>query len=359
MSEVVTIRAVAERAGCSIATVSRVINGSANTSSDVRERVEEAISVLRYRPSDLGRSLKTRRTRTIGIVVPSFTNPVFASSVAGVEETARAHGRSVLLSATEYRGEREEDVIETLLAKKVEGLVLTVAGADGSPVLDRLDQAKLPYVLLYNQPADERRIAFSVDNVAAARELTARLIGLGHRSIAFVAGRFRTSDRSLLRYQGCVQAMKHAGLAAPEVVEVDYAGDRPGELPAVLRDLQSSTAFFCSNDLLAISVISALRDLGRRVPDDVSVAGFDGIAIGAMIDPKLATIEQPTRLMGEKAMETLLALSEGAPVTPGTRLLEHRFRPGASIAAAPAGRGGGSDTAVTAIDPSNKGRTTR
>lgn len=359
MSDVVTIRAVAKRAGCSIATVSRVINGSARTSPQLRERVEEAISHLRYRPSDIGRSLKTRRTRVIGIVVPSLTNPVFASSVAGVEETARAHGRSVLLAATEYHAEREEDVIETLLAKKVEGLVLTVAAADGNPLLDRLDEAALPYVLLYNEPKHPRRIAFSVDNVAAARELTQRLIALGHRRVAFVAGRFRTSDRSLLRYQGCVAAMREAGLPAPAVAEVDYAGDRPGELHSVLSELRSATAFFCSNDLLAISVIAALRDLGRRVPSDASVVGFDGIAIGAMIDPKLATIEQPTRHMGEKAMETLLALCEGAPVQPGTRLLEYRFRPGASIAAAPAGRVGGSHAAVSAIDPSNEGRTIR
>lgn len=359
MPGMVTIHAVARRAGCSIATVSRVINGSANTSPDIRERVEEAIRTFRYRPSDIGRSLKTRKSRTIGIVVPSLTNPVFASSVTGVEELARANGRAVLLSATEYHGEREDEIVETLLAKKVEGLVLTVADADACPILERLDEARLPYVLLYNQPAATERIAFSVNNVAAARELTQRLIALGHRRIAFVAGRFRTSDRSLLRYQGCVQAMKEAGLPAPVVVEVDYVGDRPGALSALLEDLESATALLCSNDLLAISVISALRDLGRRVPNDVSVAGFDGIAIGTMIEPKLATIEQPTRLMGKQAMETLLALCEGAPVKRGTRLLEHRFRPGASLAAAPGKGNGGSDAAIADIDPSGKGRTTR
>ena len=344
MSGAVSIHTVAARADCSIATVSRVINGTAKTSDSVRERVEEAISALGYRPSELGRSLKTRKTRTIGIVVPSFTNPVFASSVAGVEEVARSLGRSVLLSATEYHDEREGEIVETLLAKKVEGLVLTVANADSSPVLDRLDAAEVPYVLLYNQPARTDRYAVSVDNVAGARELVSRLIALGHRRIAFIAGKFRTSDRALLRYQGCVEALRDAGLAGPELQEVDYVGDQPEEareLAAQLRRLNSPTALICSNDLLAVAVIAATRSLGMKVPEDVSVAGFDGIAIGKMIEPSLATIEQPTRAMGARAMEILKAMSEGSPGEPGVSVLPYRFRPGRSIAPATAGRNGG------------------
>ncbi len=337
MSGPVSIHEVAARARCSIATVSRVINGTAQTSEPVRERVEEAIKTLAYRPSEIGRSLKTRKTRTIGIVVPSFTNPVFASSVAGVEQVARANGRTVLLSATEYHGEREEEIIETLLAKKVEGLVLTVADADDSRALDRLDAAEVPYVLLYNQPARPDRIAVSVDNIAGAREIVAELIALGHERIAFIAGRFHTSDRSLLRYQGCVEAMKQAGLPSPEVLETDYAADQP-ENPDVLaerlRKLDSPTALFCSNDLLALAVMSASRSIGKRVPDDISIAGFDGISIGKMIEPSLATIEQPTRNMGVRAMEILSALCRAETVQPSVQLLQHRFRQGGSIAPA-------------------------
>jgi len=344
VSGAVSIHMVAARAGCSIATVSRVINGTAQTSDAVRGRVEEAVRALGYRPSEIGRSLKTRKTHTIGIVVPSFTNPVFASSIAGVEEVARAHGRTVLLSATEYHGEREEEIIETLLAKQVEGLVLTVADADNSRALDRLEAAKVPYVLLYNQPARADRLAVSVDNVAGGKELTRQLIALGHERIAFVAGRFQTSDRSLLRYQGCVEAMRQAGLPDPEVLEVDYAGDQPeepDELAARLRELNAPTALFCSNDLLALAVIAASRSIGMKIPDDVSVAGFDGISIGKMIEPSLATIDQPTRAMGTTAMELLQALFQAEPVEAGVRLLQHRFRPGGSIAAAPVEGNGG------------------
>jgi DNA-binding LacI/PurR family transcriptional regulator len=335
---------VAARAGCSIATVSRVINGTAQTSDTVRQRVEEAIEALSYRPSEIGRSLKTRKTNTIGLVVPSFTNPVFASSIAGVEQVARAHGRTVLLSATEYHGEREEEIIETLLAKQVEGLVLTVADADNSRALDRLDTAGVPYVLLYNQPARKDRLAVSVDNIAGAKQLVSELIALGHRKIAFIAGRFHTSDRSLLRYQGCVEAMREAGLSEPQVLEVDYAGDQPDEPETLvnrLRELRSPTALFCSNDLLALAVISASRSMGMNVPGDISVAGFDGISIGKMIEPSLATIVQPTRAMGARAMEILLALFKGSPVDAGVRLLQHEFRPGGSIAPETAESNGG------------------
>ncbi len=337
MSETVGIHEVAARARCSIATVSRVVNGTAQTSETVRERVEEAIKTLAYRPSEIGRSLKTRKTRTIGIVVPSFTNPVFASSVAGVEQVARANGRTVLLSATEYHGEREEEIIETLLAKKVEGLVLTVADADDSRALDRLDAAKVPYVLLYNQPARPDRMAVSVDNIAGARQIVTELIALGHERIAFIAGKFHTSDRSLLRYQGCVEAMKDAGLPPPEVLETDYAADQPENpdgLADRLRELNNPTALFCSNDLLALAVMAASRSIGRRVPEDVSVAGFDGISIGKMIEPSLATIEQPTRNMGVRAMELLSALCQAEAVQPGVHLLQHKFRQGGSIAPA-------------------------
>lgn len=345
MSGSVSIHMVAARAKCSIATVSRVINGTAQTSDAVRGRVEEAIAALGYRPSEIGRSLKTRKTRTVGIVVPSFTNPVFASSIAGVEEVARAYGRSVLLSATEYHSEREEEIVETFLANQVEGLVLTVANADDSVALDRLDAAKVPYVLLYNQPMRTSRYAVTVDNVAGAKDLVRQLIAFGHTRLAFVAGRFQTSDRSLLRYRGCVEAMRDAGLGMPELLEVDYVGDQPEELDALaaeLRKLDRPTALVCSNDLLAIAVIAASRKVGMRVPDEVSVAGFDGVAIGKMIEPSLATIEQPTRAMGIRAMEILRALNEGAPVKPGADLLHHRFRPGGSIAAVKTERNGGS-----------------
>jgi len=335
---VTTIHDVARRAGCSIASVSRVLNGSAATSPALEARVRTAIAELHYHPSALGRGLKTKVTRTIGLLVPSFTNPVFAASLAGVEQAARAMGHDIVLAASDYDPRREPEAVAALIARDVEGLILTVADAAASPLLDTLDRDGPPYVLLYNELSGPGRAAVSVDNAAATAELVNRLIALGHRRIAFVAGRFGASDRSRLRYLGYCRALLAAGLEPLPVTEVEFLGDEAAfdqGLADLLRHAPRPTAFACSNDLLAIAVMAALRRAGLSVPEDASVTGFDGIAIGRQIMPGLATIEQPTHEMGRAALDFLFEIREGRAV-PATRRLPHTFRPGASLDRAPA-----------------------
>ncbi|WP_088345120.1 MULTISPECIES: LacI family DNA-binding transcriptional regulator [Rhodomicrobium] len=342
-----TIRVVAERAGCSVATVSRVINGSGPSSADTRARVEAAIADLGFRPNILGQSLRTQRVRAIGVIVPSFTNPVFAASLAGIEAVARGAGRQLLLSATDYDPAHEDDSVETLLHQRVEALILTVADAASSTALKRLDGAGVPYILLHNRPRQPGRRAVTVDNHGAAAGLTRRLIALGHRRVAYIGGPFRTTDRSALRFEGCKAAMAEAGLAAPALLELDYlAGidDHAAVLERALPRLGNPTALLCSNDLLALSVIAALRLIGRAVPGDLSVTGFDGIAFGRMVSPSLATVATPTRAMGERAMRRLMTILSGAEDTaPAVELLPYEFRPGGTLAAVPGGRAGKSE----------------
>lgn len=342
-----TIKLVAERAGCSVSTVSRVINRSGPSSADVRARVEAAIADLGFKPNILGQSLRTQRLRAIGVVVPSFTNPVFAASLSGLEAVARRSRRHLLLSATDYDANRETESIETLLHQRVEAIVLTVANAETSAALEMLDREGLPYVLLYNQPGAPGRRAVTVDNRAATADVTRRLIALGHRRLAYIGGRFQTTDRSALRFAGCAAAMAEAGLSAPALLELDYlAGieDHARTLRSALPELGNPTALLCSNDLLALSVIAALRLVGLAVPDDLSVIGFDGIAFGRMVNPSLATVDTPTRAMGERAMERLLAILSGMEgAAPAVELLPHAFRPGGTLAAVPGGKAGGSE----------------
>ncbi|MEQ8348659.1 MAG: LacI family DNA-binding transcriptional regulator [Sneathiellaceae bacterium] len=333
-----TIHDVAQRAGCSIASVSRVLNGSAAISPDLESRVRAAVEALGYRPNALGRSLKTKATRAIGMLVPSFTNPVFAASLAGVEQAARAAGYDIILSATGYDRHREPEAVAAMTARAVEGLILTVADAEHSVLLDALDRNGPPYVLLYNELSRAGRAAVAVDNAAAVTELVGHMVALGHRRIAFVAGRFRASDRSRLRYQGYLSAMAAAGLEPLPVAEVEFLGVEPEfdrDLAGLLARRDRPTAFACSNDLLAIAVMAALRRVGLSVPADVSVTGFDGIAIGRQIAPSLATIEAPTLAMGRAALDLLLDI-RASRAPRATRRLPHRFRPGESLAAAPA-----------------------
>lgn len=340
MARPVTIRTVASRAGCSIATVSRVMNGTGQASPAVEARVRAAMAELSYRPSEIGRALKNLRTRTLGVVIPSLTNPVFASSVAGIETQARERGHVLLVTATDYDPARERDVVDTLIAQSVAGLVITVADPDANPTLDHLDAEGIPYVLVYNEPVRAARPAVTVDNAAAGAALTQALLALGHRRILFVGGRFSTSDRSRLRHQGYVAAMRDAGLSAAPVLELDYLADADAHRAALcglLKAVEPPTALICSNDLLALSIIAAVREMGLDVPTDVSVAGFDGISIGRLVSPALCTIDQPTRRMGERTVARLFELMDGA----GSPVVEHlpfHLRPGGTIAVAPASR---------------------
>lgn len=336
MARVVTIRTVAERAGCSIATVSRVINGSARTSSEVEARVRAAVKELGFRPSEIGRSLKNLRTRTLGVVIPTLTNPVFAVAVAGMEAAARRRDHALLLTATDYDAAREPQVVETLVAQSVAGLVLTVSDAAHNPTLDFLDEEGIPYVLIFNEPEVPGRAAVSVDNAAAAKAVTGRLIAEGHRRIVFLAGRFATSDRSRRRHEGYARAMAEAGLLPEPPVELDYLADLEAHratLEGLFRAADRPTGVVCSNDLLALSVAGALRAMGLGVPDDVSVAGLDGIALAHMVHPTLATVETPTRRMGERAVEMIFERLDGQP--PRVERLPFTVRPGGTLAAAP------------------------
>lgn len=330
-----TIHDVAERAGCSIATVSRYVNGTAPLSLETRERIEAAIAAIGYRPSEIGRSLKRQATRTLGILVPSLTNPVFADSVTGFQTVARASGYTVLIATSEYDPEVEAQAVETFLGQSVDGLAMTVCDAMASPALAIVDASGKPGVLLYNQADNAGRLAVTVDNVRAAREMTEAVLAQGHRRIAFLAGRFAASDRSRLRYRGYALALAEAGLKPPPPVELDFLDDAPdGAIATLIAAENRPTALFCSNDVLALAIIGALKRHGAQVPHDMSVVGFDGIALGQMVEPTLASVAQPARRMGERACTDLLALVSGAH-SPPSEFLGHEIRLGGSLGLAP------------------------
>ncbi|MGF1551478.1 MAG: substrate-binding domain-containing protein [Paracoccaceae bacterium] len=334
-----TIREVAERAGCSVTTVSRVLNRVGRTAPATRARVEAAAAALDFRFDPLGRSLQARRTRTIGAVVPTLANPVFAEAIGGAQAVVRAHGHQLLLACTDYDPAGEDDAVAALLAQRVAGLILTLADAAHDPALARPASAGVPAVLLFNEAGAEDMPAVAVDNAAAAARVAAEMAALGHRRTAYLAGRFRASDRSRRRFEGFRSGCEAAGLAEPVLVEVDFeAASHCDALAALFARHPDVTALFCSNDLLGLRAIADLRALGRAVPGAVSVAGFDGKAMAALAEPSLATVATPARAMGHAAAEALFDAMEGA--APGQRLLAYEFRPGGSLAPPPGGSAG-------------------
>lgn len=330
MRAVPNIRDVAERAGVSISTVSRVLNDSGPASIKTREAVLSAVSEIGFRPNTIGRTLKTAKSRTIGVLVPSLKNPIFADAVQGIERAAERGGYSILLTSSNYVPEKEVEAVEVFLSNRVEGLIVTVADEASSPALDLLRLEGVPFVLVFNPALDPGPSAITIDNQAAACAIVGELIALGHRRIAMIAGRFDASDRSELRRAGYGQALTEHGLDPGPVVEVGFDTlDLSQHCTELCASSKAPTALFCSTDMLAIAAIRGLTTLGLRVPNDMSVAGFDGITVGECIAPSLATIVQPAEEMGAQALDHLLERVNGQAAALHLTL-PYRLRPGES-----------------------------
>ncbi|UDM53934.1 substrate-binding domain-containing protein [Cupriavidus sp. MP-37] len=336
-----TLIDVAQAARVSLATASRVFSSPHLVRDSTAQRVREAARRLSFRPNLLGSKLRAQQTRMIGVMLPTLENAVFAECWHGIEEAALAGGYSLMLVTSGYDPARERERMEYLLRHRVDGMVLTVADAARSTVLDQLDGEDVPYVLAYNQAGPRgRRHSVSVDNRRSACAGVEALIAAGHCRIAVVSGAFVASDRARQRFAGYQDAMRAHGLtpAAP-VCLPSHTASHAEQIRALVRAHDAPTALFCTNDLLAIGVISDLRRLGLSVPRDISVLGYDGIALGNVVEPPLATVVQPNAQIGASAVSRLLArLNDGGRASvalPRVTLLPHALRINGTVAAAP------------------------
>lgn len=328
-----TLHDVAARAGVSIATVSRVLNGTGIIRPATEAKVREAVRQLGFRPNRMGRDLRMGQSRSIGVLLPTLANPVFADSVAGIQEAARDAGWTVLITSSDYDTGHEQAAMDGLLSERVAGLIITVADAGTCPVLDGLDDERVPYVLFHNESPNPARSSVAVDNARAGHDAAHTLIAHGHRRLGMVAGRFVASDRSRSRHAGFTRAVRAAGLPEPDLIEIGFNSDLACEaLRAAFLNPHRPTGIFCSNDLLALRTIAGLRELGLAVPRDISVIGMDGINVGQLIAPSLASIVQPAREMGRRAFAHLLARISGE-AEPEQIRLPHIYRPGQSLSA--------------------------
>jgi DNA-binding LacI/PurR family transcriptional regulator len=328
----VTIKDVANRAGCGVATASRVLNNSGPASGDVRARVEQAAHDLGFSFSALGRALQSNRTMTIGCLVPSLANPVFAEAVQGVQEALAGSGYQLLIASSNYDAAADDEALTTLIAKGVDGLLATLVAPKDTPALDLARARGIPLSLMFHDPIPGFITAY-VDNEAAAREVARQFAMRGHRHTGFLALKLASSDRSRNRYAGFRAECQSLGMADPVLIELTEAEARqPERLAALLHAHADLTAIFASNDFLAIAVQKAARLLGWRVPHDLSVVGFDGIEIGRLLDVPLATIETAPEAMGRQAARTLLDLMQGGVLVQPPPL-PFDFRAGATLAA--------------------------
>ncbi len=352
MRQAVTIKDVAQKAGCGVASVSRVLNGTGPASAALRERVLKAVDELGFEFSEVGRSLQSNTTRTIGCVVPSLANPVFADAVQGAQEAFHVAGYQTLLVCTNYDTESETQAIRTLMAKQVDGFILTVSDANSSEGLKSIQQREIPHCLLFNLAPDNEN-SWSVDDHSAAWTVASEFNTQGHRHVGILALKFKSSDRARQRYQGFVEGCSQHNMQDPALLEID---DDSENLTEMLRDFLSQnptlTGLFVSNDFLALATIRSAREIGLNVPDDLSIVGFDGIDVGRMVEPSLATIVTDPKLMGGGAAETVLSIINDMPrPEQPTSDLSFHFRAGGSLAPPAAERADGEKAAT--LSPSN------
>jgi LacI family transcriptional regulator len=310
----VTMADVAREAGVSAMTVSRVINNKDDVSSATRGRVLEVVDRLGYRPSGIARSLATRRTGTLGLVVPDVANPFFADVARGVEHVAYTEGYNVFLCNTEEDSQREESVLMSLEEKRVDGLVLCSSRLDDDelqPVLDRY-----PSVVLVNRNLEDNRTStVVVDDQTGGCLATQHLLNAGHRVVGFLAGP-PASRSGRQRLEGYRIALAAAGLPGdPSRVQPCSPKAEGGHHAArqLLAANPRLTALFCYNDLVAVGALQACAELGRRVPDDVAVVGFDDIPLAALVNPPLTTCRVLRYELGAQAVRLLLSQIRGHP----------------------------------------------
>lgn len=316
-----TIKQVASLSGVSIKTVSRVVNRAPYVSGDTRRRVTTAIERLNYRPNALARGLVTRKSRTIGLVIADIVNPFFPPLVRAVEDATAARGYNVVLCDTDEDPARERAVISLLLEKQVDGLILCASRVPSGYLTGLVDEG-IPLILINRVLRHPAAAAVVADGEWGGRLATAHLIGLGHRRIAYLAGPSRSfSHRSRLR--GYRKALLDAGIGFDPAFVVggtaSIAAGR-GAMAALLSLRRPPSAVFAFDDLMAIGALEEIRRMGRRVPDDVAVVGFDDIDLAAHVDPPLTTIAQPKAAMGRLAADRLLD-AIGAQSPPQNRIV--------------------------------------
>jgi LacI family transcriptional regulator len=302
-----TIKDVARKAGVSIATVSYVINRSRYVSPDLTERVMKAIEDVGYYPDSVARSLKSKRTSTIGLIVPDNANPFFAEIAKGVEDAGYEAGFSVLLCNSNAMVEREQAYIDLLLSKRVDGVIIAPTSLSIEPVKFLVDLG-IPVAVFYRESGNLDVDSLRIDNLDGAYRATRHLIDLGHRRIACIrpASPDTPSGQRTIGFQ---KAMEEAGLeCAAELMPQGNNRISGGEAGAraLIESGQPFSAIFSTNDAMAIGAMRALRDAGYRIPDDVSLVGFDDIILARYSEPPLTTIAQPKQEAGAMAFQRIL-----------------------------------------------------
>jgi len=307
ISMAVNIRDIAQHAGVSVSTVSRVLNNKPDVNAETLERVNEAIDTLGYSPNSVARGLVLKKSQVLGFVVPDITNPNFPELARGVVERARAHGYSVIFFDTNHDNKVEKEALKLLRSKQVDGIIVSFSEANLDELV-KLKEEKFPAVQIYRKSPKSFISTIAIDNVDSAYRAVQYLMGRGHRRI----GHITTGEATLSgaeRLEGYRRAYVEAGLefrdewifSGPHSAETGYRG-----MKQFLGQPERVTAVFASHDLMAVGAYEAVYEKGLSIPGDVSLMGHDNVEISRLVHPKLTTIDTFKKKLGQAGVDLLL-----------------------------------------------------
>ncbi|MGI9369412.1 MAG: LacI family DNA-binding transcriptional regulator [Ruegeria sp.] len=315
-----TLEDVASKAGVSTATVSRCLNEPERVLEATRKRVMAAVDALGYTPNFAARVMAAKRTFTIGAIIPTMENSIFAWGLQAFQEEIHKRGYTLLVSSSAYKPKVEEEQIRNLVARGADGLLLI--GHDRDPgIYDYLDRQNVPVLVAWSFIPGKRSPSIGFDNRQAMRALADKVIQLGHRRIAMISGICQGNDRARLRIEGVRDAIRENGISDDTlpIVETSYEIENGSDAFARLMSQDPRpTAVLCGNDVLAVGAIRQARKMGIRVPEDVSITGFDDIELARIVSPALTTVHVPHREMGRMAALELTEMIESS--APGNSL---------------------------------------
>lgn len=307
-----TLEDVAKKAGVSTATVSRCLNAADKVSEKNRLKVMSAVELLGYTPNFGAQAMAAKRTFTIGAIIPTMENAIFARGLQAFQETLHKKGYTLLVSSTSYQPEVEAEQVKALVARGADGLLLI--GYDRSPkIVEFLRKRGVPMLIAwaYNAQNDETAIGF--DNRHSMQNLTEKVLSLGHKQVAVISGILKGNDRAAGRLQGIKDGLRSAGLDADNLPVVEASYEIENGANAFEKLMQSDvkpTVIMCGNDVLAAGAMQRAREMNLKVPQDVSITGFDDIELARLVSPQLTTVHVPHREMGHRAADVLIEMVE-------------------------------------------------
>ncbi|WP_227370560.1 LacI family DNA-binding transcriptional regulator [Halomonas sp. M20] len=315
----IRLKDVARRAGVSITTVSHVVNDTRRVAPATLERVQRAIGELGYRPDSVARTLKSNRSHTIGMIVTSAHNPFFSAIIRGVEDHCFANGYSLVLCNADDVEEKQLTYLDTLLDRRIDGLVV-MTSRNAPAFLEALTQQNLPTILMDAEPSASPNIGVVNDDSRLGAKLAIdHLLSQGLKDIALLTGP-EDHPRSRERLAGALDTLQAAGIEPPaqRIITTNLLADGGFDaMPALLEEKPYPQAVFAFNDLVAIGAIRAAYEWGLRVPEELSVIGYDDIELARYLNPALTTIHQPIYELGATAIAQLIErLEHDRPLEP-------------------------------------------